>query len=431
MPSDRFDEVHKVRDPIHGFIRYNDLERDIINSAPFQRLRRIRQLGPVSFVYPGAEHSRFQHSIGVMHTASRVFDLVAGRSKERLGWSNEDLIKNRQLLRLASLLHDVGHPPFSHVSEDLLPDGKSHEEYSRMIVNSSPVRELIETDCGPIGFGAEAVGDLIKRNLILPGTAFLNEILGGDIDADRMDYLLRDSLFCGVGYGKYDLEILLHTLTLRLDPDAGNWVMAIQDDGVQAAEGLILARYFMFTQVYFHSVARVYQHHLVKFLKETVLPGGHYPADVPNYLVWDDVKVLAAMTEASKVGNAQASRMADRNLFRPVVSTSNHIDEAEDVQWRTLIDAFQKAFARMEHFEDVSTRAPHGFEKAEFHVVVSPSETMPIIRRSGVVGALKLILKRRLYVDRANEPAAKRFCEEHKAKHRAQGARLDIRTDVR
>lgn len=423
MPEDRHEPVHKVRDPIHGFIHFCPLEKDIIDSVPFQRLRRIKQLGPTSLVYPGAEHTRFQHSLGVMHVATRVFDLILPEMQARLGWNHDDIRRNKQLLRLAALLHDLGHGPFSHMSDKLFPAGKDHEDYSAEFVNSEPLKNLIDRDCqAQLGFGADEVADLIAGRLIDPKAAFLNEILSGDLDADKMDYLLRDSLFCGVAYGVYDIERLLHTLTLREIRRGGNWVLAVREDGVNVAEQLVLARYFMFTQVYFHGVRRIYDHHLEEFLR--VATGGTYPADLPAFADWDDVRVTAMLLERARSGDDQAKRIIEREHFREVASTSDHMNSAEEVLWSTMMEEFRRTFPDAEHFVDESTKAPHGFQETELQVVLSPVENMPIVRRSDLVASLKPILKRRLYVDNARSDPIGAFCDAYQARHRPGQRRL-------
>ena len=136
-------QMKEVRDPVHGFIYFNEIEMKIVNTPVFQRLRYIRQLAFTHLVYPGAEHSRFAHSMGVMEFATKMFDTLMMKHQENeLKWTKARTKRNRQLLRLAALLHDTGHPPFSHASEDLLP-GISHEEISRRLMLAEPIAPLI------------------------------------------------------------------------------------------------------------------------------------------------------------------------------------------------------------------------------------------------------------------------------------------------
>ena len=142
------DFTEEVRDPIHGFIIYNGLEKEIINSKPFQRLRHIKQLAFTDYVYPGATHTRFAHSLGVMEFATKIFDILVRKQgdvlKKGFGWNDGDIQRNRQLLRLSALLHDVGHAPFSHASESLFSNGQKHEDYSVKIIRETQIGNIID-----------------------------------------------------------------------------------------------------------------------------------------------------------------------------------------------------------------------------------------------------------------------------------------------
>jgi len=225
----------EIRDPIYGFIEFNEWERDIINHPVFQRLRRIRQLGLTSMIYPGAMHTRFEHSLGVMHLATKMFDNIIKKDKNKrlledeLGYGEGGFERDKQLLRLAALLHDVGHAPFSHASEELFPSNPKnnkyfkHEDYTVAIIKG-PLREAIEKHPinGNYRIRADEVSDLIMGNpKILGKRVFWKVIISSQLDADRGDYLLRDSLHCGVKYGIYDVERLLVTLALGKDPESG------------------------------------------------------------------------------------------------------------------------------------------------------------------------------------------------------------------
>ncbi|MEW5946652.1 MAG: HD domain-containing protein [bacterium] len=192
----------ELRDPIHGFIQRSDIEQKLIDTSVFQRLRGIKQLSMANLVYPGALHTRFDHSIGVMH--------VAGRMAEKLEVDWEKLPN----VRLSALLHDIGHGPFSHVSEDLL-----YKYYDKRRVkpkNNEKIHELLtcqiiesNKELSRIPFDREKVSGLILGTLDEP---FVHGIISGPLDADKLDYLLRDSYFCGVKYGIYDIDRLIGTL---------------------------------------------------------------------------------------------------------------------------------------------------------------------------------------------------------------------------
>ncbi len=215
-------QTYELRCPVHGFIPINDWERDIINQPAFQRLRRIRQLAWTDQVYPGAMHTHFEHSLGVMHLATKLYDCIVGRSRQLLadyyGYDDAGFRRDRALVRLAALLHDVGHSPFSHAGEDVFPHRPNstkryvHEEYSASIIRHL-LNDTIENHPlnGNYDFKADDVAALIEGSSKSARRVFSRDIISGQMDADRMDYLLRDSLHAGVDYGKYDWRRLLNT----------------------------------------------------------------------------------------------------------------------------------------------------------------------------------------------------------------------------
>ncbi|OED30038.1 HD domain-containing protein [Methanosphaera sp. WGK6] len=215
-----------IRDSIHGDLHLTDYELKLIDTVEIQRLRRIKQLGFTNLIYPGANHTRFEHSIGTLYLANKLGTI--------LGLDNEIL----ELLRICGLLHDIGHAPFSHVSERALK--KSHETITKEIILNSPVTDIINEKFEP---------KLITS--IIDGKTKYGKIISGDLDVDRMDYLARDSYYTGVAYGVIDTERLLYSLTY----DENNLVLT--QKGVQAAESTLLARYFMYPTVYQHHTTRI------------------------------------------------------------------------------------------------------------------------------------------------------------------------------
>ena len=217
--------VHEIRDPIHIFVRLDNYEREVLNSRPFQRLRHIHQLALTYLVYPGATHKRFEHSLGVMELASRVFDVVTNSSnvtdkiKRHLSELTrpDDLIYWRRVLRMAALCHDMGHLPFSHSAEkELLPDDWDHERLTQAIITSEEMTSIWDRITPPLR------QDDILKLAVGPKKAMdhkysdwetiLSEIIVGDaFGVDRMDYLLRDSHHTGVAYGKFDHYRLIDT----------------------------------------------------------------------------------------------------------------------------------------------------------------------------------------------------------------------------
>jgi len=393
-----------LRDPIHGFIAVNETERRVIDTAAFQRLRNIRQLALTHLVYHGAEHSRFGHALGVMTFAGRVFDSLQAKvgtpPDGPLGDGPEGCARNRQLVRLAALLHDVGHAPFSHASEALLPAGRSHEAMGQALVRAPELTAAIQDgpEARAHGISADDVADVIGGRAPRP---VLHEIVAGDLDVDRMDYLLRDSHYAGVAYGRYDHERLVQTLTLGEDA-GGRPVLAIEEGGMHAAEGLLLARYFMFVQVYFHRVKRAYDLLLREFLHEWFAapdgPGPTYPDDPVAYAAWDDHRVLAAMRERAGRSDA-AARVLGRRHHATVFETSGHADAAEQARLADARARLQAALANCPVIEDSSETAPHRFRRGRF-LVHGRGAPLPIEAASPVLADLRQIRQHRLYVPR-------------------------------
>lgn len=241
------------RDPVHNIIGFNKVEEklllDLINSKEMQRLRRIRQLGLGSITYPGAEHSRFVHSLGVAYLTKRIIrQLNITRDEQEQEWLR-NINDNEMLALCAALLHDVGHGPFSHAIEKTT--GIDHEKWTSLMINSkmTEINSILESYRS--GFARE-VADVIAR--IHPSDAVV-KLLSSQLDADRIDYLLRDSMMTGAGYGRFDLEWLINVMTIGAvsnKPEVGLQL----DKGLSIAEDFVMARYYMYQNVYFHKATR-------------------------------------------------------------------------------------------------------------------------------------------------------------------------------
>ena len=243
------------RDPLHNIISLDESVPDdrliveLIDSAEFQRLRRIKQLGLALFTYQGAEHSRFTHSIGVMHLMTRALNL--------LGAHHPISEEARVVGRAGALLHDLGHGPFSHVIEKVF--NCHHEDWSRLIVldESTEVNSVLRRYDPSL---PEKLASLYDHTYT-PG--FISQLVSSQLDCDRMDYLLRDSLMTGAKYGIYDLEWVLHALKIDEPSDR----VYVEWKGLYAVEEYLQARYYMFRQVYFHRTLRSAEAVLVSTLK--------------------------------------------------------------------------------------------------------------------------------------------------------------------
>lgn len=361
--------MYQFRDPVHGFIDVSDDELKIVNSAPFQRLRNIHQLATTYLVYHGAEHTRFGHSIGVMHLTSRVFDSVTQKVPNI--FSNDDNENKcrtawyRQLLRLIGLTHDLGHAPFSHASEELFENGKQHEDYTKVIICETEIAGYINS----IGtkfksqYGAsyditpELVWmiyegkDITNEKFIFPDFLFLKSFMDGELDCDKMDYLLRDSLYCGVTYGKYDLDRFVSTLTAYKQNN--QLQLAIERGGVQALEEFVLARYFMFIQVYFHKTRRYLDKILVKSLK-SVLPNGKYPDTTSEYLKWDDIRILNLISESE---NDDVMAFKKRKIMTCVLESKAHSGIADKMNAKMIFNVLKKEYGDSIVFDSVDKAA--------------------------------------------------------------------------
>jgi hypothetical protein len=312
----------ELRDPIHGFIQRSELEQKLIDTSVFQRLRGIKQLAMANLVYPGALHTRFDHSIGVMH--------VAGRMAEKL-IDDKEIVR---LISLTALLHDIGHGPFSHVSEDLLDkyyDKSKITPKSKEKIHEKLTCQIIEQN--------EEIGKLLspeekkKMVALLCGTqeeSLVRGIISGPLDADKLDYLLRDSYFCGVKYGIYDLERLIGTLESH--PEGQDRLLAATYDGVYAIEQFVLAKYHLSTQVYRHKIRLITDAMIVRALElgiekdkfDWLIKLYNYDGSdnhLNYFLGWDDGRLIDKLLFSSRTKGLASDlflRLKERRLFKRV-----------------------------------------------------------------------------------------------------------------
>jgi len=354
----------EFRDPIHGFIQVRPFERKIIDSKPFQRLRSIKQLSLTYLVYHGAEHTRFGHSLGVMHLVTRAFRTVCEKNQEYFSDKKKEWYE--QILRLIALLHDLGHAPFSHGSEEVFPEGKEHEHYTYEIIKTTEIADYInEIGAGFVSkYGDEynITPELIcsiysGTNISNPDFIFLNTFMDSELDCDKMDYLLRDSYYCGVKYGSYDLDRLLACLTMYKDHEEGFLKLAIEEGGVQAFEEFVLARYFMFIQVYFHKTRRYLDLTLVDFLKDT-LPAGCYPANIDDYLNYDDGYIWSKIKAKSSM-NQTALKLINRDIMKCVYQTRTHADRSDQKIYNSICNNLKREFGETNFLFDSADKMPH------------------------------------------------------------------------
>jgi len=326
------------RDPIHGYIEVDKNFLEIIDSPMFQRMRRIRQLAFTDLVYHGAEHSRFGHCIGAYHLASEMAN--------RLGIQDSEI---KDEFRLAALLHDIGHPPCSHAFESVVETfypNKDHVDYSEAIIRYSEIGDIIQK----IGYSKDTIVKLIRGNYVeQPQLSYLNDLISSELDVDRLDFLLRDSYYCGVPYGNYDLQRLLLAITTR------GPAVVVSEKARHAAESFILSRFWMYTQVYTHHTRRAFDIMLKSIFPKDKKDVFDYPPpskkEINKLVNYDDAWLMSKIGEVSKTGKGNEATMARcfcrGEQIRRVVE---HIAYAERESER--IDPHFSAIETLESFRD-------------------------------------------------------------------------------
>ena len=372
---------HRVRDPVHGFLSFSPAELALIESRPFQRLRHIGQLALTDQVYPGATHTRFGHALGVAHVATRMVESLQRdpRVRELLAYDALDWARARQLVRLAALVHDLGHAPFSHAGEELFAGGRRHEHWSERLVRETELGDLIDQQpiFGDLGVDREAVIDLFGGGGGDAAGPLFSLVLAGQIDADRCDYLQRDAFFCGVEYGRFDLERLLETFTAWELPEGG-LAPGVRYSGLCAAEGMVTARYLMYREVYYHKTRRILDLLLERALK-ALLPGGTFPDEVDAYLEWTDHRAWELLREGARRGQPDAQALMERRPLSCVLQ----VEETGSAGAGRL---FQAALAELEPLgavADTSARIRVFRPPEELHGPVKNRDEIWIVDESG------------------------------------------------
>lgn len=327
----------EIRDPVHGSIHILNEEIPIIRDEFFQRLRNIKQLGFSEYVFPGATHTRFIHSIGVMNIASSAFDRLF---KGRLG--NKDILRLKETFKLACLLHDVGHAPLSHSTETVMPNlselnipkqflskkdqttdrQATHEDYTiKSIVDSSFAKSFSGVE-QTFGLERKYIADLITGHttdasyFTVEGINYfpiLSQLVSSELDCDRMDYLLRDSYFCGVSYGSYDLDWMLDNLEVCVENNMA--YLGINERAVVTFDDFLLSRYHMFIQVYFHYRAVCLEQLLYKYFRTS--PTEYViPASIEDYIEHDDQHLMKILKRSkNKYAEAVIRNQVPQKIF--------------------------------------------------------------------------------------------------------------------
>jgi HD superfamily phosphohydrolase len=319
-----------IRDPIHGTIEVTPAEVAVLDCYAFQRLRAIKQLGFAEFSFPGATHNRYIHSLGVCHLAGVAFDQIFRGyqfTHPEVRW------RLRQTTRLAALLHDIGHGPLSHTTEEVMPqlseldvkvykdvaDRKAtHEDYTIRYLTDSSLTQVLQEhfkDLSPLHIAC-----LIDRHLPAPDDFFidgdrnfrpiLSQIVSSELDVDRMDYLERDAFFCGTNYGKVELSWLMSNLTSH-EVD-GQMHLALSRRALYTFDDFLISRHHMYLMVYFHHKSIIYEEMLTRYLSS---PDCQFklPADIEEYTRYND---YALYEHLATVSNPWARRIVERKPFR-------------------------------------------------------------------------------------------------------------------
>src|SRR3990172_3675408 len=302
-----------IRDPIHDYIELDDLALSLIDTPQVQRLRRIRQLGFSNLVYPGANHTRFEHSLGVYHLTGHLIDQVDEKEQKEL--------------MAAALLHDIGHGPFSHATEELI------ERYTRRCHDD--VEELLKKG---------EISDVLKEHSLSPssiakhikGDTYPGQIINSEIDVDRMDYLVRDAHYTGVAFGLIDHIRLIHELKFNENK------LVLNIRGLQAAESLLVSRFLMHPTVYFHHVSRIAEsmcHHAAEYMIGTGLE--------PKLLRrMDDCTFMMEMKNAGGYAAEIADRLDERRLFKRALYADFHSVNIDVVKLRKNTQRIENEIAQ-------------------------------------------------------------------------------------
>ena len=328
--------LESIRDPIHGALEVDSLEAEVVACSLFQRLRHVKQLGFADLAFPGATHSRYAHSVGAMWLAGRMW----GRLAEQLTISDAEASRLMRIVRLAVLLHDVGHPPLSHASEAFLPPlaaldlppglaaGASdrranHEDLALKLITDSSLTEILEREDKQLPL---AVASLLAGRSGEGGESFraggldcfpiLRQLVSSELDADRMDYLLRDSFHAGVAYGKFDLEWLVrHIAPVPVD---GRVYLALRERAIFGFDDFMIARHHMFLSVYYHRTSVCYQEMLARYFSG-LGPSAGLPVDPEEFVGCDDVALYG---ELRRSADPWARRIVEHRPFVALIEVT-------------------------------------------------------------------------------------------------------------
>ncbi len=336
----------EIRDPVHGSIPIHDAEIEILEHPFFQRLRNIKQLGFSEYVFPGATHTRYIHSIGVMNVSTLVFNNLF---KDQ---NSKDILRLKESLRLGCLLHDIGHAPLSHSTESVMPmvsalklpkqfvgreRQASHEDYTIKSIVDSSFTDAFKGVTKEFGIDPKAIAELVIGETANPAYftvnginyfPLLHQLVSSEMDCDRMDYLLRDSYFCGVSYGKFDLDWIIDNLKVCVENNEA--YLGISERAISTFDDFLLSRFHMFMMVYFHYRAVCLEQMLMRYFQSGT---DEYaiPADIEAYLEHDDAYLMRVLRKSD---NIWAKRIVKNNIPKKILETFGtvHLHQMHDLE---------------------------------------------------------------------------------------------------
>jgi hypothetical protein len=324
--------MFSIRDPLWSTIPVEPFARELVDTPAFQRLRNVRQLGLAYLVYPGATHSRLEHALGTYHLAGRALALL-----EQSGALDDELRADAGIVRAAALLHDIGHYPFSHALEEI--GAIHHEEVARPLIMGGPIAERLTRSLGPDA--PARIMDLIRGK----SDCALQGLISGSLDLDKIEYLRRDILMCGVGHVGVDADRLLNSLIVLTDPDTGRRRIGIVEKGLAALESLLFAKYQMYRNVYWHHAVRSATVMYMRLVSDALDAGA---LDAASLAAFTDDALLAQLDR--DFPSPLLAGLRERRLFkRSLECPAAHL-QADECEWiaedRRLVAGVEAALER-------------------------------------------------------------------------------------
>jgi HD superfamily phosphohydrolase len=321
-----------IRDPLWNNITLDDLALRLVDTRAFQRLRYVRQLGLAYLVYPGATHTRFEHALGTWHLAGRTLELLQARGDLKPGQARE-----ARIVAVAALLHDIGHYPFSHALEEI--GAPHHEDVAGALLTRGEIAEVLHD-----AIDEEAPAQVVE---LIRGksTSTLQGLISGSLDLDKIEYLKRDALMCGVTYGEIDVDRLIHSLTLVHDPVTGRQTVGVSEKGLSALESLLFAKYQMYRNVYWHHAVRSATAMYKRLVADAIDQGA---LSVGTLASFSDEALLHQLEERAPSSLLQGLR--ERRLYKRAFECPSAELPEDAAEWiasdRRLVAAAENQIAR-------------------------------------------------------------------------------------